>query len=680
MRKFNSHSIPIRLNLLFAIVILLFLAIIGRLLYMQVLHKDFYENKLASASQTRVTMGSARGEIYDAAGKPLVQNAVKQVVSFTRSNKMTAADLKDISKKLLDYVTVTSPELTDRQMADYYLADTEVYKKTVEALPKDKRYDSDGNQLSESELYNNAAESIAANQLNYSDDEKKAIYLFSQLNSVENFATGNIQTDPLTDTQVALIASASKKLPGISISTSWDRKVLETSLSSIVGTVSSEKSGLPAEEVDAYLKKGYSLNDRVGTSYLEKQYEEVLQGKRTVKEIHLDKHGDMESVENIEEGSKGKNIKLTIDLAFQDSVDSLLKSYFNSELANGGAKYSEGVYAVALNPKTGAVLAMSGIKHNLETGDLTPDSLGTVTNVFVPGSVVKAATISSGWENGVLSGNQTLTDQPIVFQGSAPINSWYTPYYGSFPVTAVEALEYSSNAYMVQTALGMMGQTYQPNMTVKTNQLESAMGKLRSTFGDYGLGVSTGIDLPDESTGFIPKDYDLANYLNNAFGQFDNYTPMQLAQYVATIANNGVRLAPHIVEGVYDNNEQGGLGELIKQTDSTEMNKINISESDMSILQQGFYQVSHGTSALTTGRAFSNGAAVSISGKTGTAESYVADGKEATNTNAVAYAPSDNPQIAVAVVFPHNTNLSNTIGPSIARDIINLYNQHHPMN
>ena len=680
MRKFNSHSIPIRLNLLFAIVILLFLAIIGRLLYMQVLHKDFYENKLASASQTRVTMGSARGEIYDATGKPLVQNTVKQVVSFTRSNKMTAADLKDISKKLLTYVTVTSPELTDRQMADYYLADAEVYKKTVEALPKDKRYDSDGNQLSESELYNNAAESITSSQLNYSEDEKKAIYIFSQLNAVENFATGNIQTDPLSDTQVAVIASASKELPGISISTSWDRKVLETSLSSIVGSVSSEKSGLPAEEVDAYLKKGYSLNDRVGTSYLEKQYEEVLQGKRTVKEIHLDKHGDMESVENIEEGSKGKNIKLTIDLAFQDSVDELLKSYFKSELANGGAKYSEGVYAVALNPKTGAVLALSGMKHNVDTGELTPDSLGTVTNVFVPGSVVKAATISSGWENGVLSGNQTLTDQPIVFQGSAPINSWYTPYYGSFPITAVEALEYSSNTYMVQTALGMMGQTYQPEMTVKTNQLESAMGKLRATFSEYGLGAATGIDLPEESTGFIPKEFDLANYLYNAFGQFDNYTPMQLAQYVATIANNGVRLSPRIVEGVYDNNEQGGLGELIKQVDSTEMNKINISESDMAILQKGFYQVSHGTSALTTGRPLLDGATVSISGKTGTAESYVADGKKATNTNAVAYAPSDNPQIAVAVVFPHNTNLSNTIGPSIARDIINLYNQHHPMN
>ena len=680
MRKFNSHSIPIRLNLLFAIVILLFMTIIGRLLYMQVLHKDFYENKLASASQTRVTTGSVRGEIYDATGKPLVENTVKQVVAFTRSNKMTATDLKDISKKLLSYVTVTSPQLTERQIADYYLADPAVYRKTVEALPKEKRLDTDGNQLSESKLYNNAAESIDSNQIEYTEEEKKVIYIFSQLNAVGNFATGNIQTDPLSDTQVAIIASASKELPGISISTSWDRKVLETSLSSIVGSVSSEKSGLPAEDVDAYLQKGYSLNDRVGTSYLEKQYEEVLQGKRTIKEIHIDKHGDIESVKNIEEGSKGKNIKLTIDLSFQDGVDNLLKSYFNSELDNGGAKYSEGVYAVALNPKTGAVLAMSGMKHNLETGELTSDSLGTVTNVFVPGSVVKAATISSGWENGVLSGNQTLTDQPIVFQGSAPINSWYTPYYGSFPITAVEALEYSSNAYMVQTALGMMGQTYQPEMTVKTNQLDSAMGKLRATFGEYGLGVSTEIDLPDESTGFIPQKFDLANYLTNAFGQFDNYTPMQLAQYVATIANNGVRLAPHIVEGIYDNNDKGGLGELIQAINTKEINKVNISESDMAILHQGFYQVSHGTSPLTTGRAFSDGATVSISGKTGTAESYVAGGQEANNTNAVAYAPTENPQIAVAVVFPHNTNLTKNVGPAIARDIINLYNQHHPMN
>ena len=82
------------------------MTIIGRLLYMQVLNEDFYETKLASASKTKVTTSSARGQIYDATGKPLVENTIKQVVSFTRNNKMTAADLKETAKKLLAYVGV----------------------------------------------------------------------------------------------------------------------------------------------------------------------------------------------------------------------------------------------------------------------------------------------------------------------------------------------------------------------------------------------------------------------------------------------------------------------------------------------------------------------------------------------------------------------------------------------
>ena len=81
---------------------------------------------------------------------------------------------------------------------------------------------------------------------------------------------------------------------------------MDTPLASIIGSVSSEKAGIPAEEVDAYLKKGYSLKDRVGTSYLEKEYESVLQGERAIKEIHLDKNGNMESIDTISEGSKEK--------------------------------------------------------------------------------------------------------------------------------------------------------------------------------------------------------------------------------------------------------------------------------------------------------------------------------------------------------------------------------------
>lgn len=678
-RKFDSHSITRRLYLLFGIVGVLFLTLIVRLGYMQVINQKFYTDKLAKASKTRITTSSVRGQIYDAAGNPLVENTTKQVVTYTRDNKATAGEIRETAQKLLNYVTVSDIAVTDRQAVDYYLADKDVYREVVEKLPKNEKFDTDGNRLEESKIYKAAVESIDPSKLGYTDDEKKAIMLFSQMNAISNFSTGTIQTDPLSTEQVAILASSEKDLPGISISTSWDRKVLDTSLASIVGNISTEKAGLPVEEVDEYLKKGYSLNDRVGTSYLEKEYESTLQGKRAVKEIHLNKNGNMESVEKISDGSKGDNLKLTIDLSFQQGVEDILKNAFNAELSSGNATYSEGVYAVAMDPDTGSILALAGVKHDLETGDVSADALGTITNVFVPGSVVKAATLTAGWQYGAISGNQSLVDQPITFAGSAPINSWFTSF-GSRSITAVEALEYSSNTYMVQLALNMLGTPYTPNMALSSDNLDTAMEKLRSVFAEYGLGASTGIDLPNESTGYIPKDFTVSNYITNAFGQFDNYTPLQLAQYAATVANNGKRVAPHLVEGIYGNNEQGGLGDLIEKKETKELNQVNISAENMALLKQGFYQVVNGGSGLTTGRTIAQGATVSISAKTGTAETYVNGGTSAINTNVVSYAPSDSPKIAVAVVFPHNTDLSSTVSHSITRDIINLYNQQHPMN
>lgn len=679
IRKFENHSITRRMYLLFSLICLLFLALIARLGYMQITHQAYYTDKLAKATKKTVKQGSVRGQIYDASGKPLVENVGKQVLTFTRDRKMTAQEMRETAGKLLQYVDVENPQVTERQEVDYYLANTKVYQEVVEHLPEKKKFDTDGNRLPEAKIYQAAADSIDPSKLGYTDDEKKIIYLYSQMNAVENFATGIISTQALGAEQIATIAADSQDLPGIAITTSWDRKVLDTPLASIIGTVSTEQAGLPAEEVEDYVKKGYALNDRVGTSYLEKEYENVLQGKRSEKEILLDKNGNMDKVVDISKGAKGENLKLSIDLDFQKGVEDILRSAFSAELQAGNATYSEGVYAVALEPDTGKVLAMAGIKHQAGSQDLSADALGTVTNVFVPGSVVKGATLTSGWENGAISGNQVLTDQPIVFAGSAPINSWFTQY-GSRSINAVEALEYSSNTYMVQIALKMMGQPYTPNMTLQVDQVEPAMKKLRSTFAEYGLGTSTGIDLPNESTGFIPKEYTVGNYLTNAFGQFDNYTPMQLAQYAATVANDGKRVSPHVVEGIYDNNDQGGLGQLKKAIETKELNQVHISAEDMALIKQGFYQVANGTSGLTTGKTVGQGASVSISAKTGTAETTVDGGKQAINTNVVAYAPSNNPKIAVAVVFPHNTNLQATVSHSITRDIINLYNQKHPMN
>ncbi|MGQ7330515.1 penicillin-binding protein PBP2B [Streptococcus suis] len=680
----EDRIIPRRLNMLFAIVVFLFSVLIARLVDMQLINKDFYVQKLETASQKVVSRSSVRGQIYDAKGLPLVENKLSQVVSFTRSNKITAKGIRDIAEKLVAWVSLPEDiRVSERDKADYLLADTDIYEKVVAELPREKRFGIDGNLLSEGTIYANAVESLDPKDLQLTEAEEKVVYLFTQMNKAGFFETVRLATQPLNAEQIALIASHEQDMPGVTTVTNWDRLVKDTSLSSIIGTVTTEQVGLPAEDAEDYLAKGYYLNDRVGTAYLEKQYEGVLQGQRELKEVKLNRNGNVESIDTIQEGQKGNNIQLTIDLAFQDGVNAILKKYFESELSTGSALYSDGVYAVALEPTTGAVLAMSGYKHEKGTSSITEDALGTITSVFTPGSIVKGATISSGWENGVISGNQVQLDEPIYFAGSAPITSWYGAYGSNLDVT--QALEYSSNAYMVKIALGLLGQTYSPNMFLNDGDaLTNAMTKLRSTFAEYGLGAPTGIDLPLESTGFLPEEYSTANFITNAFGQFDNYTPMQMAQYVATIANNGTRVAPHLVEGIYGNSSDGGLGDLIEKKTSTELNKVAISEQDLAILQQGFYQVANGSGSFNTGRQISNGAAVSISAKTGTAETFTTDRNgqviSAVNTNIVAYAPSANPKIAVAVVLPNLTDFNSTASMTIVTEIINLYNSLYPMN
>lgn len=681
VRKFKIVKKPTsmtkRIYLIFSIIVVLFSIIILRLAQMQILNKSFYDEKLNSSTTYTVTTSNPRGEIYDAAGNLLVSNTVKQVVAFTRSNTITAEEMKELAAKLSTLVTLTETDVTTRQKKDYYLADSDTYAAVVKSLPDDEKYDSYGNNLTESEIYANAINAVTDDEINYSEDELKLVYIFSQMNAASTFSTVNLTTGDLTEEQIAYITANQSKLSGISIGTDWDRETPTSSLASIIGTVSSKDSGLPAEEADDYLAKGYSLNDRVGTSYLEKEYEEYLQGTHTVREITTDKNGNVVSDEVTSEGKAGQNLKLTVNSDFQAGVESILNQYYSADIADGYATYSEGAYAVALNPQTGAILAMAGLSHETGSSTTTLDALGTINDIFVPGSVVKAATLTAGWESGAISGNQVIADQSINIAGSSAITSWFTGS-GSTNITAVQALEYSSNTYMVQVALKMMGQEYYSGMSLATTGMKEAMEELRAAYAEYGMGTSTGIDLPENTTGYISDDYSAGNVLTEAFGQYDSYTPMQLAQYAATVANGGKRIAPHLVDSIYDNDGTDGIGTLAKTIETNVLNEINISDDDMDLLQQGFYQVVNSSSGYATGT-YMKSSTVTIAGKTGTAETYAVDanGNAVTTVNLSAltydYSTSDDSNIAVAVIIPHLTSLDNHTNLYIARDIINLY-------
>ncbi|PHV57713.1 penicillin-binding protein [Streptococcus macedonicus] len=681
VRKFKIVKKPTsmtkRIYLIFSIIVVLFLIIILRLAQMQILNKSFYDEKLNSSTTYTVTTSNPRGEIYDAAGNLLVSNTVKKVVAFTRSNTITAEEMKELAAKLSTLVTLTKTDVTTRQKKDYYLADSDTYAAVVKSLPDDEKYDSYGNNLTESEIYANAINAVTDDEINYSEDELKLVYIFSQMNAASTFNTVNLTTGDLTEEQIAYITANQSKLSGISIATDWDRETPTSSLASIIGTVSSKDSGLPAEEADDYLAKGYSLNDRVGTSYLEKEYEEYLQGTHTVREITTDKNGNVVSDEVTSEGKAGQNLKLTVNSDFQAGVESILNQYYSADIADGYATYSEGAYAVALNPQTGAILAMAGLSHETGSSTTTLDALGTINDIFVPGSVVKAATLTAGWESGAISGNQVIADQSINIAGSSAITSWFTGR-GSTNITAVQALEYSSNTYMVQVALKMMGQEYYSGMSLATTGMKEAMKELRAAYAEYGMGTNTGIDLPENTTGYISDDYSAGNVLTEAFGQYDSYTPMQLAQYAATVANGGKRITPHLVDSIYDNDGTDDIGTLAKTIETNVLNEINISDDDMDLLQQGFYQVVNSSSGYATGT-YMKSSTVTVAGKTGTAETYAVDanGNAVTTVNlsvlAYDYSTSDDSNIAVAVIIPHLTSSENHTNQYIARDIINLY-------
>lgn len=684
-RNKKSH-IPFRLNLLFFVIFGLFVALIVRLGYLQIAEGQQYAQKVEENSTLKIKSSAPRGQIYDAKGNLLAGNKANLAITYTRGKKVQTKDLLPIANKVNDLIHVPADELTERDKKDFWLADSENLKAAQKRLTDADKVDEKGNKITdEGTLYAKTVEKVTPEEINFDEHTLQAATIFKRMNSVGEMNTAFIKNEGVTQDEIAIIGEHTSEIAGVSTGMDWDREYPnETDLKSLLGKVSSQKAGLPAEEADEYIAKGYELNDRVGTSYLEKQYEDILQGHKAISEVTLDSKGKIVTQTPVSEGKKGENLKLTIDMAFQAKIEEVVRAQYQQLLATGNAAYSDGAYVVVMNPKTGAVMAMVALDRDPATNELTSDPLATINKTFEPGSVVKGATISAGYEQGVISGNDVLIDEPIQIYGSKQKASIFNNSIAGnqMPLSAEQALEYSSNAYMMKLVLKMMKTDYQYNMQLPYNTGDPTLfNVLRKTFGEYGMGVSTGIDLPGEETGYTNKAFDdperapmPGHLLDLSFGQYDTYTAMQLAQYVSTVANGGTRFAPRVVEGIYDNKSDGSLGELKEEKKPEALNKVDITPEQMQIIQNGFYNVVHGNGVFTTGK-YMQGAALDIAAKTGTAETNV--GEHVTvNSNVVAYAPYNDPEIAVSVVLPHLTSESTRPNQSMVTAIVNAYAEY----
>ncbi|WP_089747198.1 penicillin-binding transpeptidase domain-containing protein [Granulicatella balaenopterae] len=676
MKKKKKSHIPFRLNLLLLIVFFSFIALIVRLGYIQLTKGDDFA-ALVRRTETITTKKTVpRGKIYDSEGRLLVGNEAKLAITYTREYNVKSKQMMEVAKELTKYVWIDTKDLKERDLKDYWYINNP--DKVDSLLTPEEKQKATEESLTPGEVYSMRLEHITAEDINYSEEERQVIAVYTKMNSAYSLATVTIKNQDVTETEIAQVSEHLNDLPGIDVSSDWDRTYpMNDMLRSILGTVSTEKSGLPSNKVNALLAKGRSLNDRVGVSYLEEEYDEVLTGTKTLIENTTNSSREIVKSTEVYPGKPGSDLILTIDTDFQQKIEDIAKN----ELEKQTDKGMDRLYIVAMNPQSGDIIGIAGKKRvyddNEKMTGIKDDALGAINSSYGMGSSIKAATVLAGYMDGVISlSDNEIVDEPIVFEASKPKTSVFNRD-GRIKINDITALERSSNVYMIKLAMRMGGQyDYVPGGKLNLNL--DVFDKLRRYYAEFGLGVRTGIDLPNESVGFNGGTAAAYSALDFSFGQFDLYTPLQLTQYMATVANNGVRVAPHLVKEIHSFGEDGTIGKLETVVNPKIMNSIPVSEPIMERVQKGLYEVTHGN--YGTARTVFQTYSPVVSGKTGTTEAFYAggvkslQGEPVTNITFASYAPADNPEIVVTVVSPYFVKApAFDYGAKIAEEVYKAY-------
>ncbi|MHA8111030.1 peptidoglycan D,D-transpeptidase FtsI family protein [Lactobacillaceae bacterium Melli_B4] len=653
----GESKISFRLNFIFVIVGILFAALIGKLAYLQVIDGNQYKAEVNRSDTTIKTDNVQRGMIYDSTGKLLVGNDTHRAITYTKGINVLPAKMYEIANELSKYLNVPTDTLTKRQIATYYIANTDNSEKVLEKIKG--QYNTDNQTEKELEYVMGHVDFDAA--------MKNAAVIYTKMNGAYQLSTTYIKTTNVSNKEVAEVGEHLSEMPGIEIGTSWSREYPQgNAIESIIGTVSSEKVGLPSDRVNELLSEGYSRNDSVGQSYLEQKYEPTLKGTKAQTQVEVTR-GTSEAKEIKKYGGqKGDNLQLTINNKFQNKLQSLVKSSVSGSVGN-----STGAYAVVMNPHTGAIVGIAGVNRDPKTGKVTANELGAINNSIVMGSVVKGATVSGALMDGVITPtNNVLTEKPIITGGTKK-TSWFNKNgEANMNIDASTALEVSSNSYMMQLAMkeGKFNYVEGGPLTMSPNVFNT----LRGYFNQFGLGVKTGIDIPGESAGIqgLGGYANIGHALDLSFGNYDAYTTLQVAQYMSTIANGGYRLQPHIVQAIRGTTANGKLGRVKYSFEPKVLNEIPMTVAQKKVVTDGLYDVVHGNNTYRTGINL-NTIKPEVSGKTGTAQTFYG-GKHGTQTvtlSLASYAPSKDPQVVVALAIPNlptdaednNTNLAKQI-------------------
>lgn len=679
-KKKKSHF-PFRLNMLFFSVFFLFSVLILRLGFVQIVYGENFKRDLERKEDITVSNPVPRGNIFDRNFHIIVDNVPKNAITFTNEG-YSQSDMLITAQKLAKFIVKKTDMVTERDKRDYWmiknpkLVDAKITDQERALYAKDK--------LTDMDLYKLKLDRITAAELNQlTNEDLEVLAIYQEFSKGVKFIPVMVKNEGVTDKEMAVVSENLQSLPGVETTTDWDRSyAFQNTLRSVLGNVTKSGEGLPADQLEYYLARGYSRNDRVGKSQLEMQYEDVLHGNKSKTKNITDKAGNVIETHTVFAGNKGKDLVLSINMDLQMAVDKIIEEELWSAKGKPGTQLTDRAYVVLMDPNTGEILTMSGKKlvRDSKTGRtvMTDDALGTFTTTYSVGSTVKGATILTGYKTGAISPNTYFDDRGLKIKDT-PLKKSYA-YLGQ--LNEINALKKSSNVYMFHTAIRIGKGHYEYDKPLNfTNKM--AFETIRNSFASFGLGTRTGIDLPNEQTGFKGQSKLPGYLLDLVIGQYDTYSAMQLAQYVSTIANGGYRMQPHIVKQIREPGRDGeNIGPVLKEITPTVLNTVDGKKVWLKRVQLGFKKVMQEPGG--TAYKFFKGAEYSPAGKTGTAEAFYDGplrshfGKEpppVMNLSLISYAPSSHPEVAMAVLVPwaYDGKDDNRANLKIGRRVLDTY-------
>lgn len=636
-----------RYKIIIVLIAILMLGLVAKLVYMQVIKYDDYKIELKRLTKRIVDGPSTpRGRIYDRNGKIIVDNESVKTIYYKKQNMVTAKEEIALAYKLGNYIDVDYTKLSDDAIRTFWV---KTNLKKARAKIKDSEWKKvKMRKMTSDDIYKLEKKRITDEELEkLTDDDREAAYIYFLMNKGYSYAEKTIKNEDVTDEEFARVSENVDELPGIDTKLDWKRSYPNGDvLKAIMGNVSTSETGLPSELKKDYLKKGYALTDRVGTSYLEYQYEDYLKGSKSTYEIMSDG-----TYKEIKKGTRGNDLVLTIDIELQKQVEEIVKEELLAAKSEPNTEFFSKTFVIITEPNTGEILAMVGKKivtnedGSIDVVDYTP---GVITSSVTPGSVVKGASHIVGYNTGGLKIGEVRSDECIKIAATPLKCSFHT--YGL--IDDIQALKYSSNTYQFQTAIkvGKGNYVYDGPLKIDT----SAFDTYRNTFKEFGLGTKTGIDLPNEALGYKGENTLSGYLLDFAIGQYDTYTPIELSQYIQTIAMNGKRIKPHLLKEVYDGTTKDALSKKIYTFETEVLNTVDTKQEYLDRVHEGFKQVVAPGGTGSGYVEYSRNAA----GKTGTAESFIdsnSDGKIDTETISASfagYAPYDNPRVTFTIISP----------------------------